>query len=107
LIDQFSLTLGPTVTDPIKNLTFPVINLWMIPLLVNLNPAPLCVLNLIGFFMTSDIRPLVMDRFACQLKAFLEIFDFGIHAGAFGSYPLAKLLKGTIIIRCMTLPAEA
>jgi hypothetical protein len=39
--------------------------------------------------MTSYIRPLVVDRFACQLKAFLKIFDLGIHAGAFGSDPLA------------------
>jgi hypothetical protein len=84
LIDQFSLTLGPTVTDPIKNLTFPVINLRMISLLVNFNgPVPLGVLNLISFFMTSDIWPLVVDRFACQLKAFLKNSDFGIHAGAF------------------------
>jgi hypothetical protein len=62
----------------------------MIPLLVNFNgPVPLGVLNLIGFFKTSDIWPLVVDRFACQLKAFLKIFDLGIHAGAFGSDPLA------------------
>jgi hypothetical protein len=37
----------------------------------------------------------------------LEIFDLGIHAGAFGSDPLAQLLKETIVIPCKTLPAAA